>query len=80
MPVPDLARPPVPPITPLWVRVVPALVLNVPPPSSVVARPVAMSAVVCSVLPTSVSPPGALPRLASRAIDSVPALTVVPPA
>ena len=80
MPVLDLVRLPVPPMTPLWVNVVLASVLNVPPPAfNVVARLVLKLAVVCKVPPSKVSVPAALPRFASVPTLNVPALRVVPP-
>ena len=58
------------------------LVSTVPPPAlSVIARVPARSKLAPSrsVPPSSVSPPAALPRLASAEADTVPALIVVLP-
>ena len=79
MPLSVLLSPPAPPTAPFKAKVVPELTLNVPPTASVVVRLLVTSAVVCSVPPAKAMPPLALPRLPSLAIDSVPALMVVPP-
>ena len=81
VPAPTLVRPPVPPM-PCETVVLKLLVSIVPPPaSSVIARVPARLKLApsCSVPPLKVSPPLALPRLASLDTDSVPAFSVVPP-
>ncbi|PNG60102.1 hypothetical protein CHC07_01831 [Variovorax sp. B4] len=78
MPAPVLVTLPVPEMDPVAVRS--ASVWKPPPPlPMVMARAVVTVAVFCSVPPSRVSGPAAVPRFGSEEIDSVPPVTVVPP-
>ncbi|CAB4931830.1 unannotated protein [freshwater metagenome] len=67
-------------MVPFCVRVVPIVMSNVPPPAfKVVARDIVMSAVARRMPPPNVRVPAPAPRLASRTIEIMPALIVVPP-
>ena len=83
MPAPFLVSAPLPPMAWVMLRVVEGAGLKAPPllPSVTVRlalRPKLV--VVCSVPPFSVSAPVVAPRPESAAMQSVPALTSVPPA